>query len=1094
MPPSDQRETLLLKQPTVSTEHVAFLYAGDVWLVDRSAVTNGAMGRGAAPRRLTAEAGAKYNPIFSPDGAWIAFSANYEGSVDAYVLPTEGGSPRRLTYHPGADWVRGWTPDGQRVLLASSRETPTERYKRLYTVGLEGGYPEALPMPMGERGAYSPDGGQIAYTRIPEPFWSWKRYRGGRTVPIWVLDLATCEYAEIPHQNANDSFPCWLGETIYFLSDRDGTMNVYACAVDGGGEVGPVRQLTHHEDFDVRSLTAGARVLAYEQGGRVHLYDPATSTGTPLSIHVAADLPDARPCYRHGVRYIRSADLSPTGARAVFEVRGEILTVPAKKGDIRNLTRTPGVHERSPAWSPDGQRIAYLSDASGEYELVLADQTGLKGKETIPLGPPGFYYSPHWSPDGNMIAYTDKALNLYYIDLAEREPVRVDTDTYDHPERSLYPVWSPDSKWIAYTKRLETHIRAVFMYELATGTCTQITDGLSDASDPCFDPEGRYLYFAASSNYGLNTSWLDMSSYERPATRHLYAAVLSADAPSPLAPESDDEPLPKDEKEGEQQGQKVGEGAEETGGEAPERPALQVDLQGLSQRIVALPMPARSYCRLEATEDKLYYMEHLPHQFDTRGPDLYALHAYALKERTFEVLLPKMRDYWLSADGKKMLYEGERRGDWNLIDADTGPEGNDTKLKLKGLDVYVDPRAEWRQMYDEVYRIQRDFFYDPHMHGLDWKAVCDKYRPFLDHVGHRSDLNYLFMELFGELVVGHAYVGGGDTPGAGHVPGGLLGADLEVSEGLYRIQRIYAGLNWHPELRSPLTEPGIHAAEGEYILAIDGRPLDASINVHSLLVNRANKTTELLLSPVPARPGEPHPDKAHRESVVPLKSETSLRHWSWVEGNRKRVDELSGGRVAYVYMSNTAVEGYQGFNRYYFAQLDKQAVVIDERFNGGGKAADYVIDMLDRPLLCHWATREGKPFHTPNASIFGPKVMIVNEYAGSGGDAMPLFFRRRGLGKLVGKRTWGGLVGVYDYPVLMDGGYVTAPRMAIFSPENQWEVENVGVSPDVEVEMTPKLVIEGRDPQLEKAVEIVLAELEDNPPPEVHRPPPAERA
>jgi len=397
-------------------------------------------------------------------------------------------------------------------------------------------------------------------------------------------------------------------------------------------------------------------------------------------------------------------------------------------------------------------------------------------------------------------------------------------------------------------------------------------------------------------------------------------------------------------------------------------------------------------------------------------------------------------------------------------------------------------------MYDEVYRIQRDFFYDAHMHGLDWKATCEKYRPFLKHVGHRSDLNYLFMELFGELVVGHASVTGGDLPpGAGYVPGGLLGADLEVADGLYRIQRIYPGLNWHPELRSPLTEPGIHVEEGEYILAIDGRPLDASMNVHSLLIKCANRTTELLLSPVPARPGEPHPEEAHQEKVVPLQSETALRHWSWVEGNRKRVDELSDGRVAYVYMTNTSVEGYEGFNRYYFAQLDKQAVVIDERFNGGGKAADYVIDMLDRPLLCHWATREGQPFHTPNASIFGPKVMIINEFAGSGGDAMPLFFRRRGLGKLVGKRTWGGLVGIYGYPVVMDGGYVTAPRMAIFSPDNEWEVENVGVSPDVEVEMTPKLVIAGRDPQLEKAVEIVLAELEADPPPEVRRPPPAER-
>jgi tricorn protease len=917
------------------------------------------------------------------------------------------------------------------------------------------------------------------------------------------LDLESYEYVEIPHQNASDTFPCWLGDMVYFMSDRDGTMNVYGYST----ETCQVQRLTHHEDFDVRSLTAGAGMLAYEQGGRVHLYDPETLTGVPLSIRIAADLPYTRPHYRHGARYIRGADLSPTGARAVFEVRGEIMTVPAKKGNIRNLTRTPGAHERYPSWSPDGQRIAYLSDAGGEYELVLADQTGLKEKETISLGGAGYYYWPRWSPDGKRIAYTDKALNLYYIDLEEKKPVRIDTDTYDHVARSLYPVWSPDSKWIAYTKRLETHIRAVFLYELATGTSTQITDGLSDATDPCFDPAGRYLYFAASSDYGLNTGWLDMSSYERPVTRNLYAAVLSGDAPSPLAPESDDEPLPEPESDDESPPQSTseGNGSDEDGTESgsdgdeqkstkkPKEVKVQIDLEGLSQRIVALPMPARNYSMLQAGEDKLYYLEHLPHQFGKRGAHLYTLHVYDLKERKCDALLTDIREYWLSRDGKKMLYEGEQAGDWNLIDTKNGPDGSESKLKLKELKVYVDPRAEWQQMFDEVYRIQRDFFYDAHMHGLDWKATCDKYRPFLEHVGHRSDLNVLFMELFGELVVGHAYVQGGDTPGAGRVPGGLLGADLEVADGLYRIRRIYAGLNWHPELRSPLTEPGIHAAEGEYILAIDGHPLDVSINVHSLLVMRADKTTELLLSPVPVQPGEPLPEEAHRENVVPLKSETALRHWSWVEGNRKRVDELSGGRVAYVYMTNTSLEGYQGFNRYYFSQLDKQAVVIDERFNGGGSVADYVIDMLDRPLLCHWATREGKPFHSPNASIFGPKVMIVNEYAGSGGDAMPLFFRRRGLGKLVGKRTWGGLVGIYDYPVLMDGGYVTAPRMAIFSPDNEWEVENVGVSPDVEVEMTPKLVIAGQDPQLEKAVEIVLAELEANPAPETRRPPPAER-
>ncbi|MBN1933195.1 MAG: PD40 domain-containing protein [Anaerolineae bacterium] len=1061
-------ETLLLKQPTVSAGRVAFLYAGDIWIADR---------RGSDPRRLTAQPGEKSTPMFSPDGQWIAFSGNYDGNTCVYVISRDGGSPKRLTYHPGADLVRGWTPDSQRVLFASARSSTTARYKRLYTVSVEGGFPEPLPLPMAERGAYSPDGKQMAYTRIPEPFWSWKRYRGGETTSIWVLDLATYDYVEIPHLNASDTFPCWIGDTIYFISDRSSTDNPSGCMNLFGYDTGTqaVTQLTHHTDFDIRSLTAGDGILTYEQGGRIRLYDPATQTSTPLQICIHADLPHTRPHFQKAVKAIRSAGLSPTGARAIFQVRGEIVTAPAKKGDIRNLTQTPGVCERDPSWSPDGQQIAYLADASGEYELVIADQTGLKEKTLIPLGKKSFFYRPTWSPDGTKIAYTDKALNLYVIDLTEKTPLHVDTDTYDHPERSLNPVWSPDSKWIAYTKRLDTHIRAVFLYELATGTSHQITDGLSDTTSACFGPEGKTLYFTASANYGLNTSWLDMSSFERPVLRGLYLAVLNKDAPSPLAPESDEEPETKEEKE--EKGEKDKKKAVE----------VKIDLAGLDQRILALPVPERNYSALQAAENRLFYLELLPHQRGSRKPALYALHVYDFQERKDEVFVDKVRSYWLSADGKKLLYQGEQDGEYTIVETEKKPEAGKGKLNLDNLEIYVDPRAEWRQMFNEVYRIQRDYFYDAAMHGVDWDAVCAKYRPFLDHVGHRSDLNYLFAEMMGELMVGHAYVGGGDVPGAEPVKCGLLGADYEIVDGAYRIRRVYGGQNWHPELRAPLTEPGVNVSAGEYILAVNGRPLRAPTNLYQLFEQTADRLVELKVG------ASTDPAQARTVTVKPIEDETALRHWAWVEENRIKVDALSGGKVAYVYMSNTSFEGYDSFNRYYFAQLDKQAVVIDERFNSGGSVADYVIDMLNRPLLCHWATREGAIFHSPNASIFGPKAMIVNEYAGSGGDAMPLFFRRRGLGKLVGKRTWGGLIGIYDYPALMDGGMVTAPRMAIFSPDNEWEVENVGIEPDVEVEMTPKLVIAGGDPQLEKAVEIVLHELQQNPLPPAKRPAPAQR-
>ncbi|MFN2155239.1 MAG: PDZ domain-containing protein [Anaerolineae bacterium] len=1068
MPSVDQPETLLLRQPTVSAQHVVFLYASDLWIAGRG---------GENPRRLTAHKGVKSTPLFSPDGQWVAFSGNYDGNTSVYVISSAGGSPRRLTYHPGSDWVRGWTPDGQRVLFATSRDTYHQgRYNRLYTVALEGDYPDAMPMPIAERGSFGPDGSRIAYTTCPEAFWSWKRYRGGRTVRIWILDLASYEYVEIPHQDASDTFPCWVDDTVYFLSDRDGTMNVYAYGVPSG----EVRRLTDHQDWDVRSLTAGNGVLAYEQGGRVHLYDLAADTHQALHISIAADLPHVRPHYEKAVSYIQNAGISASGARVVFEARGEILTVPAEKGDVRNLTRTPGVHERYPAWSSDGQRIAYLSDASGEYELVLSDQMG-EVKTEIPLGHKTHYYSPIWSPSSDKILYTDKALNLYYINLEDRVPIHVDTDTYDHPERSLNPDWSPDGKWIAYTKRLETHLRAVYLYELATGESHQVTDGMSDATYACFSRDGKYLFFAASANYGLNTGWLDMSSYERPATSSLYLVVLGAGEPSPLAAESDEEKTPQ-EKEEEKGDDKDKDKEEE------KKVEVHVDLEGIDQRIVALPLPPQEYRSLQAGKDKLFYLEATPRQLGAHGPALHTLYAFDMKERKSEAYLRNLRAYWLSADGTKLLYQGEKSDTYGVIDATKKPEDNPSSLKLGGVEVYVDPRAEWRQMFDEMYRIQRDFFYDSHMHGVDWEAARERYRPFLDHLGHRDDLNYLFAEMMGELVVGHAYVSGGDIPAPDRVACGLLGADYTISDGHYRIERIYPGLNWHPELRAPLTEPGVNVTEGEYILAVNGEPLTSDDNIYRLFEKTADQVTSLLVGPSTDR------KRARTVTVKPLKSEAALRHWSWVEANRKRVDALSQGRVAYVYMANTSVEGYASFNRYYYAQLDKDAVVLDERFNGGGSVADYVIDMLDRPLLCHWATRQGEIFHSPNASIFGPKAMIINEFAGSGGDAMPLFFRRRGMGKLVGKRTWGGLVGIYDYPPLIDGGRVTAPRMAIFSPDDEWEVENVGVPPDVEVEMTPKFAIEGRDPQLEKAVEIVLEALDHNPPPRAHRPPPADKA
>jgi tricorn protease len=1064
-----QPETLLLKQPTVSATEIAFVYAGELWIADLD---------GSRPRRLTAQKGRKLSPQFSPDGAWIAFSGNYDGNLSVYVVSREGGEPRRLTYHPYDDLVRGWTPDGRQVLFSSPKESISLKCPRLFTVHLDGGLPTPLPAPMADRGAISPDGRLLAYTPHREAFWSWKRYRGGLTAPIWVLDLATHDHVEVPHANATDTFPCWIGSTLYFLSDRQHTVNLFRWSA---GQA--VEQVTFHADFDVRSLTAGAGRLAYEQGGRLFLYDPDSGRSTALSLSVAADLPAIRPHFQKAAPFIQNCALSPTGQRAVFEARGDIFTVPAKKGEIRNLTRTPGVAERDPAWSPDGRSIAYFSDASGEYDLVISDQKGVT-RTTITLGMRTFFYSPLWSPDSQKIAFTDKALNLYYLDVESQALHRVDSDLFDHPERTLNPAWSPDSRWLAYTRRLNNQLRAVFLHDLQGARSIQVTDGMSDATDACFSRDGKYLFFAASSDYGLNTGWLDMSSFDRTVTRSLYVLVLSRDEPSPLAPESDDEQPPAAQQAPSAPAEKPAEG---TADNAP--PAVKIDLEGMAQRILALPIPAANYRRLLAAEGRLFFMELLPNQAVTSESVnlLHCLKAYDFKERKADVFVDKLVSYWVSADGRKLLYRAEGQK-FAIVGADKRPEPGDGALALDAMEIAVDPRAEWRQMFREGYRLHRDYFYDPEYHGLDLEAAYRKYLPFLEHVGHRDDLNYLLAEFSGELVVGHAYVGFGDIPAPEPVSVGLLGADYAVDQDRYRIRRIYAGLNWRPELRSPLTEPGVNVNEGDYILAVNGQPLHASANLFSAFAKTADRITDLLISPTP------NEADGRVVSVRPIPNEIALRLWCWVEDDRRRVESLSKGRVAYVYMPDTALDGYASFNRYYFSQLDKEALVLDERFNSGGSVADYVIDLLSRSVLSYWATREGRTIASPNAAIFGPKVMIINEMAGSGGDALPQFFRRRGLGKLVGKRTWGGLIGIYDYPPLMDGGFFSSPRIAIFSPAGEWEVENEGVAPDIEVVMTPKQVIDGHDPQLEAALAVVLAELEADPPPKIARPAPVRRA
>ena len=1063
--PASAEEARLLRQPTVSEGRVAFVYANDIWVVPRS---------GGDARRITTHLGSESGPVFSPDGRYIAFSGQYDGNTDVFVVPAEGGEPRRLTYHPGSDLVRGWTPDGSKVVFASSRDSVPVGFSRLWTVSLKGGMPDALPMPMANKGVYSPDGKRMAYVCLAEAFAAWRHYRGGRTTAVWLLDMDDFDLEKVPRDNSNDTDPMWVGDTVYFLSDRNHTMNLFA--YDTGSK--RVEQLTFHDDYDIKSARAGDGVIVYEQAGYVHLYDPASAKSTRIDVEIRGDLPGRRVHMAKVSNWIKSASLSPTGKRAVIEARGEVFTVPAEKGDPRNLTRSSGINDRYPVWSPDAARIAWFSDKGGEYGLMIVDQKGLEPARRIELKNPSFYYSPVWSPDSQKVLFADKRLNLWYVDVETEKVVKIDKDTYDHPMRSLDHVWAPDSQWVAYSKRLDNHLHAVFAYSLEEGKSYQLTDGLTDALSPAFDKSAKYLYFLASTNYALNTGWLDMTSYERPFTYGVYLIVLNADDPSPLLPESDEEEVKKED-EGEDVGEKDKKQNEDK--EEDKEPKVKIDMKGLDQRILALDIPLRRYSQLQSVEANVFfYTESIPNQ-----PG-YTLHRYDLKEKETKPFMTGIFGYSLSADGKKLLYRapGDAMG---IVDAKGKPKVGDGRLDTNQLQARVDPLAEWRQIYREAWRINRDFLYDAEMHGADWDAMYTKYLPLLKHVAHRSDLSYLLMNLIGELTIGHSGAGGGDMPSAARVPGGLLGADYEVDGGYYRIKRIYIGENWNPGLRAPLTAPGLKVAEGDYILEVNGLPLKPPMNLYGAFEGTADRQIALRINDKPALEG------SQIVTVVPVASEGRLRMREWIEGNRRKVDEMSDGRLAYVYLPNTSTAGYTNFNRYYFAQQQKQGAIIDERFNGGGSAADYFVDLMARPLMNYWATRDGKEFTTPTAQIFGPKVMIINEWAGSGGDALPYYFRFRKIGPLVGKRTWGGLVGHHGGCDLIDSGRITSPNLAFYDIDGNWDVENVGVAPDIEVEQTPALVIRGHDPQLERAVEEALRLLEQNPVKRTPRPSPIDR-
>ncbi|MYM25938.1 peptidase S41 [Duganella sp. FT135W] len=1058
-------DTRMLTEPALSAHHLAFIYAGDVWIANAD---------GSAPRRLTSDPGEKSNPVFSPDGKLIAYSAQVDGNTDVYLLPIEGGVPKRLTWHPGADVVQAFTPDGKAVMFTSPRAAFNNRFRKLFTVPVNGGVETELEVPNAARATWSPDGKQIVYNPFSPAFMQWKHYRGGTHSILWLFNRGDKSVLQIPQLagGSNDVDPIWRGDTIYFRSDRDGEFNLYAYDV----KTKAVRALTKHTDFPVLNATASGSSIVYEQAGYLHALDPASGQAHKLTIGVNSDLGLSRPRWVSGAKYIRNASISPSGARVAYEFRGEIVTIPADKGDVRNLTQTSGANERSPAWSPDGRSVAYFSDESGEYALHIRAQDGKGEPRKYKLTGAGFYDNPVWSPDSKKIAYVDNAWTLYVLDVASGAIKKVASEPIYGVNKTLQAAWAPDSRWIAYALNSMTYTRSAYIYSLEQNKSWQVTDGLSDVVDPVFDKSGKYLYFFASTNAGPSNNWFSQQNEDNRVTRTIWMATLRRDLPSPLIKESDEEKAtppvatvaaaaakpetPKVDPKTGRDDPKVA--------VAPVAP-IAIDFDGIDTRIVDLPIPAAELSDLQAGEaGQIFFLR------EDDGKK--AIQRFDLKDRKAETLLAEADQFEVSADGKKLLYRQKEAWAMGSAGAKTLTPG-EGKIKVEAIEVRAEPRAEWAQIFNEAWRINRDYFYDPGMHGADWNKMHAKYAQFLPELSSRADLNRLIQWLCSELGVGHHRGGGGDFfTDAKPVPGGLLGADYEVSEGRYRFKKIYGGLNWNPALRAPLTEPGLNVKAGEYLLAVDGRPLHAPTNLYSAFENTANKAIDITVGP------NADGSKSRTITVVPVAAEDVLRNRDWIEGNIRRVNAATGGRVAYVYVPNTATLGHTYFKRYFFPQADKDAVIIDERFNGGGSVADYYLEILQKKEIAWWTMRYGADMKTPSASIQGPRAMLIDETAGSGGDLLPWMFRQNHMGPLIGKRTWGGLVGILGFPVLMDGGAITAPNLAFWTRDGGWGVENEGVAPDIEIDQNPADVIAGRDPQLEKAIEVIKAELVKHPP------------
>ncbi|HEX5473468.1 MAG TPA: PDZ domain-containing protein [Vicinamibacterales bacterium] len=1074
---SAQVDARMFRYPAVSQDRIAFVYAGDIWLVPKT---------GGTAVRLSSPRGEESFPRFAPDGKHLAYSADYDGNLDVYVVPVAGGEAVRLTHHPMADRVIGWTPDGRQVLFASGRASGRQRYNQFYLVGLDGGLPEKLPVPLGEFGAFSPDGTQFVYMPMSQDFRTWKRYRGGWSPDLWLFDLKTYASRNLTNNPANDAQPMWHGHTIYFLSDRDAHERNNIWAMDAS--TGAVREVTHFTDFDITFPSIGPDAMVFQAGGSLYLLDLASEKTAPVDVRVVTDESTLRPTVKKADALINDAAVSPTGKRGVFEARGDIVTVPAEHGAVLNLTRSSGVADRYPRWSPDGKTIAYWNDRSGEYELTIRPADGSGAEKKITTLGPGFRYAPQWSPDSRKVAFIDQAMKIRICDIASGKITDVDQSPIWIAHGGLEAFafqWSPDSRWLAYSRPVDrTNNSAIFLYDTKDGSKHQATSGYLNDTGPVFDPEGKYLFYASDRVFDPVYSSFD-SSWAYANSTELMAVPLRNDVKSPLAPRNDAEEASldtgeppkqparsKDEEKKGTEGQPAQAAAPGAAAQPPRPPApsnVDIDLDGFEARAIVLPPKAGNYADLQAIKGKLLYLRRPRAGSDgDKSPIVY----YDLSEREEKTILDDADGFEATFDGKKLFVA--QHGKFAMVDVKPNQKF-EKPMATSDIDVPVDPRAEWRQMFMDTYRFERDFFYDPGMHGVDWAGLRDRYLTLVNESVTRWDLDFVLEQFIAELSSSHTYNAPGDEEQGPRRSVGMLGVDWELSNGAYRIEHIVRGGPWDTDVRSPLDEPGVNVKEGEYVLAVNGVPLDTKADPWASFDGLGGKTVVLTVNGSPSRSGA-------REVVVKcLSSETELRFREWIEQRRQIVDKATHGRIGYIYVESTGVGAQNELMRQFMAQWKKDGLIIDERWNSGGQIPDRFIELLHRPILSYWAVRHGESQQSPPVAHRGPEVMLINGWSGSGGDAFPFYFREAGLGPLIGERTWGGLIGISGAPPLVDGGGVTVPTFRMYDPKGTWFAEGHGVDPDIAVPDDPTQLAKGSDPQLARAIQEVMRRVAQEP-------------